>query len=208
MHCAYFLGFVFPCSVGVVFWWLGYRSKLSALNAARKAAGQPGLDKNDPCIYAMENKSGWRIDGGRWKEICSVVGCLMVIRGIVSNSLKTYMQHHHNSKEDRQSINFFKKWMLEWASNITLTYKQAEIKKQLYACLECLSESKVRSIDWLKALEVRTYYLTELYEPFHRFHFPDMSEHGSGEEGEETKNRSDDDTESDEEVRKGVKFDP
>ena len=91
MHCAYFLGFVFPCSVGVVFWWLGYRSKLSALNAARKAAGQPGLDKNDPCIYAMENKSGWRIDGGRWKEICSVVGCLMVIRDIVSNSLKTYV---------------------------------------------------------------------------------------------------------------------
>ena len=35
-----------------------------------------------------------------------------------------------------------------------------------------------------------------------------MSEDGSGEEGEETKNRSDDDTESDEEVRKGVKFDP
>ena len=51
--------------------------------------------------------------------------------------------------------------MLEWESNITLTYKQPELMKQLDACLECLSES----------------YLKEHYEPFHRFHFgiPDIS---------------------------------
>ena len=30
-----------------------------------------------------------------------------------------------------------------------------------------------------------TDYLKEHYEPFYRFHFPDMSEDGSGEEGEE-----------------------
>ena len=163
--------------------WLGYGSKLSALNAARKAAGQAEVDENDPCIYAMENKSGWRIDGGRWKEICSLVGCLMVIRDIVSSSLKTYVEHHPNSKQDMQSIKIFKKWMLEWASNITLTYKQSEIKKQLDACLDCLAESKARSVDWWKAPDVLTDYLKEHYEPFHKFHFPDISEDSSGEEG-------------------------
>ena len=163
--------------------WLGYGSKLSALNAARKAAGQAEVDENDPCIYAMENKSGWRIDGGRWKEVCSLVGCLMVIRDIVSSSLKSYVEHHPNSKQDMQSIKIFKKWMLEWASNITLTYKQAEIKKQLDACLDCLAESKARSVDWWKAPDVLTDYLKEHYEPFHKFHFPDISEDSSGEEG-------------------------
>ena len=189
--------------------WLGYGSKLSALNAARKAAGQAEVDENDPCIYAMENKSGWRIDGGRWKEVCSLVGCLMVIRDIVSSSLKSYVEHHPNSKQDMQPIKIFKKWMLEWASNITLTYKQSEIKKQLDACLDCLAESKARSVDWWKAPDVLTDYLKEHYEPFHKFHFPDISEDSNGEEGGQTKktSRSDDDTESEEEGRKDVQSD-
>ena len=191
--------------------WLGYGSKLSALNAARKAAGQAEVDENDPCIYAMENKSGWHIDGGRWKEVCSLVGCLMVIRDIVSSSLKTYVEHHPNSKQDMQSIKIFKKWMLEWASNITLTYKQSEIKKQLDACLDCLAESKARSVDWWKAPDMLTDYLKEHYEPFHKLHFPDISEDSSGEEGGETKKRcrsnDDDDTESEEEVGKDVQSD-
>ena len=53
---------------------------MTALNNARKAAGEKEVDENDPCIYAMENKTAWRIDGGKWKDVCSLSGCLIVIR--------------------------------------------------------------------------------------------------------------------------------
>ena len=63
--------------------------------------------------------------------------------------------------------------MLEWAPNLILTlgYKMPEIKKQLDVCLDCLSESNNRSVDWGKASQVKTDYLNEHYEPFYKFHF-------------------------------------
>ena len=66
--------------------------------------------------------------------------------------------------------------MLEWASNLILTYKMPEIKKQLDVCLDCLSESKARSVDWGKAPQVLRDYLKEHYEPFYKFHFPCSSD--------------------------------
>ena len=79
-----------------------------------------------------------------------------------------------------------------------------EIKKQLDVCLDCLSESKVRSVDWGKAPQVLTDYLKDHYEPFYKFHFPcrsDGEESGVSdeEEGSDTKKGSDNETESENE---------
>ena len=58
---------------------------MTALNNAGKAAGEKEVDENDPCIYAMENKTAWHIDGGKWKDVCSLSGCLMFISDIVTD---------------------------------------------------------------------------------------------------------------------------
>ena len=180
---------------------------MTALNNARKAAGQKEVDENAPSIYAMENKSGWRIDGAKWKDVCSLSACLIVIRDICTQNLKTYIQHHPTSKANMQPVNFFLQWMLEWASNLILTYKLPEIKKQLDVRLECLEDSKARSVDWFKAPQVLTDYLQEHFEPFYRFHFPCSSDEDSDgsdeEEGSARKKGSDNDTESEQEFGEG-----
>ena len=75
------------------------------------------MDENDPSIYAMENKTGWRIDGGKWKDVCSLAGCLIVISDIVTDRLNSYIKHHPTCKSKMQSVKIFTQWMLEWASN-------------------------------------------------------------------------------------------
>ena len=67
-------------------------------------AGEKEVDENDPCIYAMENKTAWRIDGGKWKDVCSLSGCLIVISDIVTDRLHTYIKHHPSSKSKMQSV--------------------------------------------------------------------------------------------------------
>ena len=94
--------------------------------------------------------------------------------------------------------------MLEWAFNLILTYKMPEIKKQLDVCLDCLSESKARSVDWGKVPQVLMDYLKEHYEPLYKFHFPwslDGEESDVSDElkGSDTKKGSDNDTDSENE---------
>ena len=162
------------------------------------------MDENDPSIYAMENKTGWRIDGGKWKDVCSLAGCLIVISDIVTDRLNSYIKHHPTCKSKMQSVKIFTQWMLEWASNLTLTYKMPEIKKQLDVCLDCLSDSKARSVEWSKAPQVLKEYLREHYEPFYKFHFPASSNSEQSEDSEEEEERdvhkhSDNETESENE---------
>ena len=64
-------------------------SQLSAHNIARKESGESEVYENDPSIYAMENKTAWRIDGGKWKDVCSLESCLLVIRDIMCDNLET-----------------------------------------------------------------------------------------------------------------------
>ena len=80
------------------------------------------MDENDPSIYAMENKTGWRIDGGKWKDVCSLAGCLIVISDIVTDRLNSYIKHHPTCQSKMQSVKIFTQWMLEWASNLTLEH--------------------------------------------------------------------------------------
>ena len=67
------------------------------------------VNENDPSIYAMENKSAWRIDGAKWKEVVALASSLLVIRGIVFDKLSAYILHHPNSKKTMQSVNIFQK---------------------------------------------------------------------------------------------------
>ena len=122
-------------------------SQLSAHNAKRRQDGEGEVNENDPSIYAMENKSGWRIDGTKWKEVVGLASCLLVIKDIVFNNITSYIKHHPASKNSMQSLKIFHKWMVEWASNLTLTFKQPQIKAQLECCLRCLEVSKARSVD-------------------------------------------------------------
>ena len=80
---------------------------MTALNNARKTAGEKEVSENDPCMYAMENKTAWRIDGGKWKDVCSLSGCLIVIRDIVTDRLHTCIKHHPTSESQKQSVIFF-----------------------------------------------------------------------------------------------------
>ena len=68
--------------------------------------------------------------------------------------------------------------MLEWASNLTLTYKQPEMKGQLDSCLRCLEGTKVCNVNMALAPEVLKEYLKEHYQPFYSesFHFADDTE--------------------------------
>ena len=151
--------------------------KLTAHNHARKYnGGEPPVDENDPSIYAMENKSGWRIDGAKWKDVCSLASCLMLIRDLVYESLKSFLEHHPHSKSKMQSIKIFNTWMWEWASNLVVTYKQPDIRKQLEVCLDCLADSGATSVEWAKAPEVLAEYLKDHYESFYLFHFPSTAE--------------------------------
>ena len=134
------------------------------------------VNENDPSIYAMENKSAWRIDGAKWKEVVALASSLLVIRGIVFDKLSAYILHHPNSKKTMQSAKNFQKWMLEWASNLTLTYKQPEMKGQLDSCLRCLEGTKACNVDMALAPEVLKEYLKEHYQPFYSFHFADDTE--------------------------------
>ena len=106
-------------------------SQLSAYNVAGKVAGDPEVNENDPSIYAMEKESAWRIDGSKWKDNCSLASCLIVMRDIICHNLlrKSYIKHHPDSQKIMQPISVFNKWMTEWASNLTLTYKMPQIKK-------------------------------------------------------------------------------
>ena len=151
-------------------------SQLSAYNVARKEAGDPEANENDPSIYAMENKSAWRIDGSKWKDVCSLASCLIVMRDIICHNLQAYMKHHPDSQKLMQPVSVFNKWMTEWASNLTLTYKMPQIKKLLEVCLECLEDSKARSVEWSKAPEDLQEYMKDNYTPFYRFHFPPNSD--------------------------------
>ena len=151
-------------------------SQLSAYNVARKEAGDPEANENDPSIYAMENKSAWRIDGSKWKDVCSLASCLIVMRDIICHNLQAYMKHHPDSQKLMQPVSVFNKWMTEWASNLTLTYKMPQIKKLLEVCLECLEDSKARSVEWSKAPEDLQDYMKDHYTPFYRFHFPPSSD--------------------------------
>ena len=158
--------------VSVLLYLFAFGSQLSAHNIARKESGESEVNENDPSIYAMENKTAWRIDGGKWKEVCSLASCLIVIRDIVCDNLETFVKHHPNKKSCMQSVNILKKWMTEWASNLTLTYKIPQIKKLLEVALLCLEDGKARSVEWSKAPGELQDYLKEHYTPFYNFHFP------------------------------------
>ena len=160
-------------------------SQLTAYNVARKESGEPEANENDPSIYAMENKSAWRIDGSKWKDVCSLASCLIVMRDIVCHNLQSYIKHHPESQKIMQPISMFNKWMTEWASNLTLTYKMPQIKKLLEVCLECLESSKARSVEWLKAPEDLQDYMKDHYTPFYRFHFPQSSDSETDSDNEE-----------------------
>ena len=47
--------------------WLTCGSQLTAYNLKRKQDGEKEVNENDPSIYAMENKSAWRIDGAKFQ---------------------------------------------------------------------------------------------------------------------------------------------
>ena len=74
-------------------------SQLTAYNVARKESGEPEANENDASIYAMENKSAWRIDGSKWKDVCSLASCLIVMRDIVCHNLQSYIKHHPESQK-------------------------------------------------------------------------------------------------------------
>ena len=103
------------------------------------------MNESDPSIYAIENKTAWRIDGGEWKDVCSLVSYLIVIRDLVCDNLETFLKHHPTKKSSMQSIGILKKWMTEWASNLTLTYKIPQIKKLLEVALLCMERREVLS---------------------------------------------------------------
>ena len=68
-----------------------------------------------------------------------------------------------------QSVNILARWMVEWASNLTLTFKQSEIKALMEVCLRirCLEDSKALSLDWNLAPEMLKEYLRENIELLH-----------------------------------------
>ena len=160
-------------------------SQLTAYNIKRKQDGENEVNENDPSMYAMENKSAWRIDGAKWKEVVALASSLLVIRGIMFEKMTAYIQHHPTSKNSMQSLKIFKKWMLEWASNLTLTYKQPEMKGQLDCCLRCLEATKACNVDMALAPEVLKEYLKEHYLPFYSFHFADDTQSESGKGSDE-----------------------
>ena len=136
-----------------------------------KEVGEKEVNENDPSIYAMENKSARRIDEAKWKEVIALASSLLVMRETLFDKILAYIQHHPNSKKSMQSAKIFQKWMLEWASNLTLTYKQPEMKAQLECCLRCLEGTKACNVDMALAPEVLKEYLKEHYQSFYSYSF-------------------------------------
>ena len=99
---------VFPERVN----WFTCGSNLSANNAQRRQVGEPKVTENDPSISALENKSAWRIDGGKWIPVVGLVSCLLVIKDMVANNITSDIQHliQPNSKKSMQSVKNFFLW--------------------------------------------------------------------------------------------------
>ena len=80
---------------------------LKRLNAERAANKESIVDENDPVVYAMKNKTSWRIEGKTFLIICNFAAQLIHMKGLLANKLALWKLANPDTAEGLPDVSVF-----------------------------------------------------------------------------------------------------
>ena len=141
-------------------------SQLAKLNRERAKEKELAVDMNDPFIYSQQSKTSWRIDATKFKDICTTVGAIFIIKKLLVDALNLYMKLNAVAKKEMSSIKCFEKFCNEWGSNLVLTFKSCDMKKHMTEVVSCIVDSEGKELDYSKVPDDVKDFLSEKYAMF------------------------------------------
>ena len=108
------------------------------------------MDENDPVVYAMKNKTSWRIEGKTFLIICNFAAMLIHMKGLLANKLALWKLANPDSAEGLPDVSVLSDFLVELASSVSTTYKLADLKTEYAECCACLEDSKGADVDFAR----------------------------------------------------------
>ena len=103
-----------------------------------------------PVVYAMKNKTSWRIEGKTFLIICNFAAMLMHMKGLLLKKLALWKLANPNSAEVLPYVSVLSDFFVDLASSVSTTYKLPELKTEYAECCACLDGTKGADIDFAR----------------------------------------------------------
>jgi len=96
------------------------------------------VDENDPVVYAMKNKTSWRIEGKTFLIICNFAAQLIHMKGLLANKLALWKLANPDSAEGLPDVSVLSDFLVDLASSVSTSYKLPELKTEYAECCALL----------------------------------------------------------------------
>ena len=128
------------------------------------------MDENDPVVYAMKNKTSWRIEGKTFLIICNFAAMVIHMKGLLANKLALWKLANPDSAEGLPDVSVLSDFLVDLASSVSTTYKLAELKTEYAECCACLEDSKGADVDFARLPTVIGDFLKSTFYHFYCAH--------------------------------------